>query len=40
MVNCKERLEVYLLENGVSYESRHHTRAVAAQEVAAAASTQ
>ena len=35
-MNCKERLEAYLRENGVSYESQHHARAVTAQEVAAA----
>ncbi len=35
MVNCKERLEVYLRENEVSYERQHHARAVTAQEVAA-----
>jgi len=32
----KERLEAYLRENGVPYESRHHPLAYTAQEVAAA----
>ena len=36
MVNCKERLEAYLRENGVSYESQRHARTVTAQEVAEA----
>jgi Ala-tRNA(Pro) deacylase len=35
-VDCKERLESYLRENEVSYQSQHHARAVTAQEVAAA----
>jgi Ala-tRNA(Pro) deacylase len=34
-MNCKERLEAYLRENGVSYQSQHHARAITAQEVAA-----
>jgi Ala-tRNA(Pro) deacylase len=33
---CKERLEAYLRENGVPYQSQHHARAITAQEVAAA----
>jgi Ala-tRNA(Pro) deacylase len=36
VVGCKERLEQYLRENGVAYESRHHARVISAQEVAAA----
>lgn len=35
-MECKQRLEGYLRENGVSYEVQHHPRAVTAQEVAAA----
>jgi Ala-tRNA(Pro) deacylase len=35
-VQCKDRLEDYLRENGVSFEVQHHPRAVSAQEVAAA----
>lgn len=34
-MNCKERLEDYLRENGVPYQSQHHARAITAQEVAA-----
>lgn len=35
-MECKDRLEDYLRENGVSFEVQHHPRAVSAQEVAAA----
>lgn len=35
-MQAKERLEAYLRENGVAYESRHHPLAYTAQEVAAA----
>lgn len=35
-MECKARLERYLRENGVSFETQHHPRAVSAQEVAAA----
>ncbi len=35
-MKCKERLEAYLRENGVAYETRHHPLAYTAQEVAAA----
>lgn len=34
-MDCKERLEGYLRENGVPFEVQHHPRAVTAQEVAA-----
>jgi Ala-tRNA(Pro) deacylase len=34
-VQCKDRLEDYLRENGVPFEVQHHARAVTAQEVAA-----
>lgn len=34
-MRCKERLEAYLRENGVPYQSQHHPRAITAQEVAA-----
>jgi Ala-tRNA(Pro) deacylase len=34
-MDCKERLENYLRENGVPFEAQHHPRAVTAQEVAA-----
>lgn len=34
-MDCKERLEDYLRENGVPFEVQHHPRAVTAQEVAA-----
>src|ERR687897_876957 len=34
-MNCKQRLESYLRENGVPYQSQHHPRAITAQEVAA-----
>src|SRR5215216_4438716 len=34
-MNCKQRLESYLRENAVPYQSQHHARAVTAQEVAA-----
>jgi Ala-tRNA(Pro) deacylase len=35
-MKCKERLEAYLREKGVPYQSQHHARAITAQEVAAA----
>jgi Ala-tRNA(Pro) deacylase len=35
-VECRDRLEDYLRENGVTFEVQHHPRAVTAQEVAAA----
>ncbi len=35
-MECRQRLERYLRENGVVFETRHHPRAVSAQEVAAA----
>ena len=35
-MTCKERLEAYLRENGVPYQSQHHARVITAQEVAAA----
>lgn len=35
VMNCKERLEAYLRENAVSYQSQHHVRAITSQEVAA-----
>ena len=34
-MTCKERLEAYLRENGVPYQSQHHARVITAQEVAA-----
>lgn len=34
-MRCKQRLETYLRENGVPYQSQHHARAITAQEVAA-----
>ena len=34
-MDCKERLENYLRENGVPFEAQHHRMAVTAQEVAA-----
>ena len=34
-MKCKERLETYLREKGVPYQSQHHARAITAQEVAA-----
>ena len=34
-MNCKERLETYLRESAVPYQSQHHARAITAQEVAA-----
>jgi Ala-tRNA(Pro) deacylase len=34
-MNCKQRLEAYLRENGVPYQAQHHLRAITAQEVAA-----
>ena len=34
-MNCKQRLESYLRENGVPYQGQHHPRAITAQEVAA-----
>lgn len=34
-MTCKERLEAYLRENEVPYQSQHHARAITAQEVAA-----
>jgi Ala-tRNA(Pro) deacylase len=34
-MECRDRLEGYLRENGVSFEVQHHPRAVTAQEVAA-----
>jgi Ala-tRNA(Pro) deacylase len=35
IVDCKGRLENYLREKGVPFETQHHARAVTAQEVAA-----
>ena len=35
-MKCKERLEAYLRENSVPYETRHHPLAYTAQEIAAA----
>lgn len=35
-MKCQERLEAYLKEKGVAYETRHHPLAYTAQEVAAA----
>jgi len=34
-MECKDRLEEYLRENGVPFEVQHHPRAITAQEVAA-----
>ena len=34
-MECRDRLEGYLRENGVPFEAQHHPRAVPAQEVAA-----
>lgn len=34
-MRCRERLEAYLRENGVPFQTRHHPRAITAQEVAA-----
>ncbi|MBI4299928.1 MAG: YbaK/EbsC family protein [Chloroflexi bacterium] len=34
-MNCKERLEAYLRENNVQYQTQHHPTAYTAQEVAA-----
>jgi Ala-tRNA(Pro) deacylase len=34
-MNCKRRLEEYLRENEVPYQTQHHPRAITAQEVAA-----
>lgn len=34
-MNCLERLQTYLAENGVPYQIQHHPRAYTAQEVAA-----
>lgn len=34
-MNCKERLESYLRENGATFEVEHHPRVITAQEVAA-----
>lgn len=34
-MECKDRLEDYLRENGVPFEVQHHPRAITAQEVAA-----
>lgn len=35
MMQCKERLEAYLREQGVSYQTQHHPLAYTAQQVAA-----
>ena len=35
MLDCRDRLENYLHENGVFFEVQHHPRVVTAQEVAA-----
>ncbi|MDZ4277979.1 MAG: YbaK/EbsC family protein [Dehalococcoidia bacterium] len=35
-MQCKERLEAYLRENNVPYQTQHHTQAFTAQEIAAA----
>src|SRR5215218_6151435 len=35
MLDCRDRLENYLRENTVPFEVQHHSRVVAAQEVAA-----
>ena len=34
-MNCRQRLEGYLRENGAPFEVQHHARAISAQEVAA-----
>ena len=34
-MDCKERLETYLREQGVSYQTQHHAEAFTAQEIAA-----
>lgn len=34
-MNCRQRLEGYLRENGAPFEVQHHVRAITAQEVAA-----
>src|SRR5512133_3175771 len=34
-MNCKQRLEDYLRENAIPYQTHHHARAITAQEVAA-----
>jgi|SRR5215203_4596615 len=34
-MDCKQRLEDYLRENEIPYQSQHHARAITAQEVAA-----
>jgi Ala-tRNA(Pro) deacylase len=34
-MECRDRLEEYLRENGVPFEEQHHPRAITAQEVAA-----
>jgi Ala-tRNA(Pro) deacylase len=34
-MNCKQRLESYLRENGVPYQGQHHPRAITTQEIAA-----
>jgi Ala-tRNA(Pro) deacylase len=34
-VDCRDRLEYYLRENGVPFEVQHHPRVITAQEVAA-----
>src|SRR5215217_5164100 len=34
-MNCKRRLEEYLRENEIPYQTQHHPRAIIAQEVAA-----
>lgn len=34
-MDCKERLENYLRENGVAYQTQHHPLAYTAQEIAA-----
>jgi Ala-tRNA(Pro) deacylase len=34
-MNCKRRLEDYLRENAIPYQTHHHARAITAQEVAA-----
>jgi Ala-tRNA(Pro) deacylase len=34
-MNCKQRLEDYLRDNAIPYQTHHHARAITAQEVAA-----
>ena len=34
-MNCRQRLEDYLRENAIPYQSQHHAMAITAQEVAA-----